>query len=53
MVILSDVNYFKDSQAFVRGGSPEVFLRKGVLKICRKFADATLLKSHFDMGVLL
>ena len=53
MVILSDVNYFKDSQASVRSGSPKVFLRKSVLKICRKFADATLLKSHFGMGVPL
>ena len=45
---------------------PEVFLRKGVLKICCKFTgehpcqsaisielQATLLKSHFGMGVLL
>ena len=41
----------------------EVFLGKGVLKICYKFTDehtcrcacclATLLKSHFGMGVLL
>ena len=51
-----------------RSSSPEVFLWKGVLKICRKFTRehpyrnlilikllclATLLKSHFGMGVLL
>ena len=40
---------------------PEVFLQKGLLKICSKFTgeheqlscEATLLKSHFRMGVLL
>ena len=41
---------------------PEVFLEKGVLKICSKFIPmpkrdfskvAALLKSHFRMGVLL
>ena len=50
-----------------RSSHPEVFLRKGVLKICSKFTEehpcrsmiskkgykATLLKSHFGMGVLL
>ena len=51
-----------------RSSHPEVFLEKGVLKICRKFArehpcrsaisikllsKATLLKSHFGMGALL
>ena len=49
-----------------RSSLPEVFLRKGVMKICRKFTGehscrsvisikllATLLKSHFGMGVLL
>ena len=42
-----------------RSSHPEVFLVKGVLKICGKFTGehlcrscfATLLKSHFDMGV--
>ena len=33
-----------------RSSHQMLFLRKGVLKICSK---ATLLKSHFDMGVLL
>ena len=41
-----------------RSSHPEVFLRKGALKICSKFTGehpcfATLLKSHFGMGVLL
>ena len=41
-----------------RSSLPEVFLGEGVLKICSKFTGehpckATLLKSHFDMGVLL
>ena len=49
-----------------RNSHPEVFLRKDVLKICRKFTGehpcrnavsikllATLLKSHFGTGVLL
>ena len=41
-----------------RSSRPEVFLRKGVLKICHKFTGkhpckATFLKSHFDMGVFL
>ena len=50
-----------------RSSHPEVFLEKGVLKICSKFtgehpcrnvisikleSKATLLKSHFGMGVL-
>ena len=47
-----------------RSSHPEVFLGKGVLKICSKFTgehpcqravqscNATLLKSHFGMGVL-
>ena len=39
--------YYFQKQAF-RG----VFLGKAVLKICSKFI-ATLLKSHFGMGVLL
>ena len=48
-----------------RGSRPEVFLKKGVLKIFSKFTGEqpcrsaisiklrTLLKSHFGMGVLL
>ena len=45
-----------------RSSHPEVFLKKGVLKICSKFAgehpcqsviSIKLLKSHFGMGVLL
>ena len=49
-----------------RSSPPEVFLEKGVLKICRKFTEehpyrsvisiklfAALLKSHFGGGVLL
>ena len=46
-----------------RSSRPEVFLGKGVLKICNKFTGehpyrsvisiATVLKSHFGMGVLL
>ena len=49
-----------------RSRHPEVFLGKGVLKICSKFtgehpcrsaisikSHTTLLKSHFGMGVLL
>ena len=44
-----------------RNNHPELFLEKGVLKICCKFTRehlsrncfATLLKSHFRMGVLL
>ena len=52
--------------ATVRRSHPEVFLGKGVLKICSKFTgeqpyrsailkscEATLLKSHFGTGVLL
>ena len=35
-----------DSVPKIRSSRPEVFLRKGVL-------NATLLKSHFGMGVLL
>ena len=34
-----------NSEIFYRGSPPEVFLRKGILKICSK--------SHFGMGVLL
>ena len=42
-----------------RSNHPEVFLKKGVLKICSKFTgerptlscEATLLKSHFRIGV--
>ena len=55
----------------IRSSSPEVFLVKGVLKICSKFTEehpcrsvipiklqsnfteATFLKSHFGMSVLL
>ena len=55
-------------QSFIwkyRSNPPEVFLRKGVLKICSRFTGeqpcrsvisikfANLLKSHFGMGVLL
>ena len=45
-----------------RSSHSAVFLRKGVLKVCSKFTgehpcqsviSATLLKSHFGMGVLL
>ena len=46
-----------------RSSCPEVFLKKGVLKICSKvpgeppcrsvISIATLLKSHFGMGVLM
>ena len=42
-----------------RSSHPEVLLEEGVLKICSKFTrehpycKATLLKSHFGMGVLL
>ena len=37
---------------------PDVFLNKGVLRLCSKFTGehpyfATLLKSNFGMGVLL
>ena len=49
--------------AVFRSSHPEVFLQKGVLKICSKFTGehprrsaisiATLLKSHFGMGILL
>ena len=37
----------------VRSSHPDVFLRKRVLKIWSKFTGekATLLKSHFGMGV--
>ena len=53
-LMLSNGSYFGSSL-------PEVFLGKGVLKICRKFTGekpmlscfATLLKSNFGMGVLL
>ena len=47
---------------YVRSSRPEVFLWRGVLKIWSKFTGehpcqsaicATLLKSHFGMGVLL
>ena len=47
----------------IRSSHPDVFLEKGVLKICSKFTgehpcqsaisiklQTTLLKSHFDMG---
>ena len=55
-------------QSFIwkyRSNPPEVFLRKGVLKICSRFTGeqpcrsvisikfANLLKSHFGIGVLL
>ena len=52
---------FSLCQVFFRSIRPEAFLEKGVLKICSKFtgehpcrsviAIATLLKSHFGMGV--
>ena len=32
----SNINHF-DEKAIFRGSRPEVFLRKGVLKICSKF----------------
>ena len=57
------------SESFIfnsRSSHPEMFLRKGVLKICNKFTGeypcqsaisikllTTLLKSHFGMGVFL
>ena len=43
----------------LRSSHTEVFLGKGVLKICSKFTgehpcrNVSLLKSHFGMGVLL
>ena len=48
-------------EAIYRSSPAEMFLRKGILKICNKFTRedpcrscfATLVKSHFDMGVLL
>ena len=51
------LNYDKMS----RSNRPEVFLGTGVLKICSKFTGkhscrickATILKSHYGMGVLL
>ena len=56
----------KAKEATVGSSNPEVFLEKGVLKICPKYIGehpsrsaisikcfATLLKSHFDMGVHL
>ena len=47
-----------ERQFLIRSSPPEVRLGKGVLKICSKFTGqhscrATLLKSHFGMGVLL
>ena len=39
-----------------RSSDPEVFLRKGALKICSKFTGelpCRIVKSHFYMGVLL
>ena len=46
------------NQHLFRSSPPDMFLGKGVLKICCKFTGqqpykATLLKSHFGMGVLL
>ena len=59
---LSDRGYELE---ILRSSTPEVFLGKGVLRICSKFTGehpfgkgilinkvATLLKSHFGMGVL-
>ena len=48
-------------KSYNRSRHPEVFFRKGVLKICSKLTEehpclsccATLMKSHFGMGVLL
>ena len=60
--------YFFYVKTMIRSSHPEVFFGKGVLKICSKFIGeqqcrsaisikllcfATLLKSHFGMGVLL
>ena len=76
LVLLVELNYFckplhlKHGNVFfngkLRSSYPEVFLVKGVLKICSKFTGehscrsvisikllATLLKSYFGMGVLL
>ena len=58
--ILSQIDCFIFTECIKRSGSPEVFLRKGVLKIFSKFTGehpcqsviATLLRSHFGMGVL-
>ena len=53
-------NFSKSGKFSTDISSPlDVFLGKGVLKICNKFTGehtcrhATLLESHFDMGVLL
>ena len=43
----------KVDRGIVRSSRPGVFSEKGVLKIRSKFAKATLLKSHFGIGVLL
>ena len=58
--------YMSTNQAQIKSSHLELFLRKGVLKICNKFTReypcrsaisvkllATLLKSHFSMGILL
>ena len=50
-------NYWRDTELTSRSSNSEVFLGKGILKICSKFTGehscwATLLKSHFGMGVL-
>ena len=75
-VILCDVFLIRNKVSIVspwmaqlqsfRSSHPELFLGKGVLKICSKFTGehscryaisikllTTLLKSHLDMGVLL
>ena len=70
-VLLTTRSFWWDtnlSNQMFRSSHPELFLRKGVLKICSKFAEehlcrsaisikslckATLLKSHFGIGVLL
>ena len=60
-------NRWEDYTSPIRSSHPEIFLGKGALKICSKFTgehpcqsvillksvSATLLKSHFRMGVLL
>ena len=64
MLKFADAEYvFMNPNTAEAALQPEVFLGKGVLKICSKFTEehpclsanckATLLKSHFDMGVLL
>ena len=56
------MDFFKKVMFRMELDRPEVFLEKGVLKICSKFTTmrkgdfnkvAALLKSHFSMGALL